>query len=231
MKAKRRHELHQNALDAELHKIIGFFKRYGTWIGWGALIVALVVLVVVYLARQREHRDLQLRQDLNAAMSESPDITPEDRLARLQALAAQTDSKPIAAEALVALGDTYARQALSAEAGAERTSYLDRAAEAYSRLVAEFGEEPVFVAKAHIGLAKLAETRRDFQAARAEYNAVLAIPAVQGLPAVAVARQSLGQLSSLEQPVPMATTLPTQPAEDADEDVPAEQQGSATTQP
>jgi len=227
MKAKRRHELHQNALDAELHKIINFFKRYGTWIGWGALIVALVVLIVVYLAGQREQRDFQLRQDLNAALSENPDVTPEDRLARLDALAAQTDSKPIAVEALMAMGDTCAGEASLAEAGTKRDSYIDRASEAYSRVVAEFAEEPVFVAKAHVGLAKLAETRRDFQTARAEYNAALAIPAVQGLPVQTVARQSLGQLSSLERPVPMATTLPTQPAED----VPAEPQGPAAKQP
>ncbi len=52
MKAKRRHELKQNTLDAELGKFVGFIKKRGNLIAWGALIVAFIVLVSVYFYRK-----------------------------------------------------------------------------------------------------------------------------------------------------------------------------------
>ena len=39
MKSKRRHELKQNVLDAELGQIITFLKKRGTYLAWGVLLI------------------------------------------------------------------------------------------------------------------------------------------------------------------------------------------------
>ena len=69
MKSKRRHELQQNVLDAELAKGVTFFKSHLTHIGWVLVIGALIVMVVVYNRSQRQQRAIELRNRYDLMMT------------------------------------------------------------------------------------------------------------------------------------------------------------------
>ena len=56
MKAKRRHELQHNVLDAELGKTIDFLKVHGPKVLWGAIIVLAVVMGIYWLIASRSRK-------------------------------------------------------------------------------------------------------------------------------------------------------------------------------
>ena len=196
-------------LDAELGRIVGFFKRHGTRISWAILIAALVALVAVYVSRRMRRRHFDLRQDF-AVLVLQPDtnIDPQERVSRLEALAKQDDDKHVGAMAQVALGDTYAGRAIFAQGGADRKSLTDNAADCYRQVITRFPGELLAVAKVRIGLARLAENRGDFEAAKAEYEAVRQMPELQGQPVLLAAARGLREAKALTQPVRMVASLP-----------------------
>ena len=204
MKSKRRHELKQNVLDLELARGMSFLKKRGGQLLWAVAIAALVVLAAVYVYRSHrdKHAALQAEYSTLKAAAADPGTKADELLDRFRLLAEQDDNKRIAALACVDMGDIHAGQADQAE----------QAAKWYQAAIQRFAGQALAAAKARIGLAKLAEQRRDFDAARAEYQAVLKMPQLHDQPVAACARQGLAEIENLHGEVRMATTLPSQPA-------------------
>lgn len=239
MKSERRHELQQNALDQKLSSIVEFLKQRANIIGWAVLILALIVFVVVFAvnkhaAKQTEYQRAydELAQDVNRS--------PEERIAGLKDLANQDSNKLVAALANLTLGNEYVSRAIAntdPAADAARKENLDDAARSYKRVIADFPQQRAAVAQAHMGLARIAETQRNFDTAASEYD-LAAKAAPVGSPMVKVIDDAKQNLDNLKQPVRMATTssapaasMPapaTQPAPAASKPAPAR---AATTQP
>jgi len=213
MKAKRRHELHENVLGAELTQVIDFFRRRGALIAWGLLIAALIVLVVFYARDKSRKKAFERRSQLDKALMDA-NLTPTERIGILKDLSAKNDL--IAARATLALGDMFARRMAVTGPDADPAAWRtlgDQAAAYYRDAIARFGEMKVQVAKAHLGLAVLAENRRDFEAARSEYEIVANDEGLAGQPVAELAREGLAGLKLLaEGEVRMATTAPAEPA-------------------
>ncbi len=218
MKAKRRHELHENVLGVELAQAVDFLKKRGTLIAWGALIVALVVFVGFYAYKKSREARAEVQFKFDTAMTDLR-LKPDERVRILADLSRQDDDEQIAALATAELGAEYARRMAFAGVAtnpAEWRRLGDQAAGYYRLVLSNFAEQELAVAKAHLGLGRLAENRGDLEAARAEYQAVLNAIKLAGRPVVQQAATSLVQLRLLAQPAPMATTAPaaasTQPA-------------------
>ena len=210
MKARRRHELQQNVLSAELGKLAEFFRKHGTYVVWGAAIAAFVLLVATYTISKSRERRRSIHARYNRAMTDQT-IKLEDRLKDLEALSEQDTDTDIAALACVAVGDHSAARLATANAlttDADRKRLLDQAEAYYRKAIARFADRPVIVGRAHMGLAFMAENRRDFDAAEAEYRAVLAMPDLQGGSLADAAARGLETLDDLRTPVVMATTAP-----------------------
>ncbi len=214
MKAKRRHELQQNVLASEIGKTVEFFRKWGTYIAWGLLVVALVILVVLYARSKTRQRaeQLQAKYDRLVTKQFNPSANLDDLLAGFRGLADQGDNRRIAADSCVYAGAVCARQGAVGELTSPALlleSPLQQAAEYYRRAISEFPDQSQAVAKAHFGLGKLAESRGDVGAARAEYQVILGMKALAGYPIVTQAEAAIEDLEALAEPVRMATTAPT----------------------
>ena len=219
MKARRRHELQKNVLGKELGKAAELFREYGTHIVWGGVALALSLLVVMYFiskGRQRQ-RDVQARYQEAMFQTRYDQILTDqtskfdEALKDLKALADQDTNRDIAAKACLAVGDVSAGRLVKARSSTpaiDRKSYRDQAEAYYHKAIAGFGDRPVIVGRAHLGLAHLAESRRDFDAAEAEYQLVLAAPALQDGPVADAAAKGMKDLNELRSPALMATTAP-----------------------
>ena len=217
MKSKRRHELQRNVLNAELGRIVTFVKRRGTHLAGGLLLVAVVIFVIVGLARGRRGDDEQRQTQFHQALEMgSQDMLDEERrIGVYKSLAEQTSDLKLASLAAVAVGDTYAtmlavgRTQMSDTEVSERA---DQAAEWYNKTIAEFADHPIAVAKAHFGLAKLAENRGDLDAAREEYEIIGEMEALlSGQPVQLFALAGANGIDSLVESVRMASTAPADP--------------------
>lgn len=207
MKSQRRHELKQNVLDSELGKIADFFRRRGNTIAWIAMIVLLGGLVgwYVYIQHQKKANQVQQMYAHALAMERDP-RGAEEALQRFKELADQDQVKYVAADSCVRAGDLYALSVLTArDAGAARSA-AENAAVYYRKAISDFPKEYLAVAKAHYGLGKLAETNRDFVAARKEYQEVLNVKQSSGYPVAQQAEAALASLEYLATPAPLATT-------------------------
>jgi len=216
MKARRRHELKENVLAAELGKTVEFFRKWGTYIAWGALIAALIVLVVVYSRSKSRQRisSLWARYDRVVRQQFNPRVNLDDMLRGLKSLVEQNSEPWIAANACVYTGITYARQASGAWGGSEALlleSPRDEAKKYYQRAIEQYSRFPQVVAKAHFGLGKLAEDAGELEQARAHYQAILEMDGLEGHPIRLWAKAALDGLEDLAEPVKMASTAPAQP--------------------
>jgi hypothetical protein len=211
MKAKRRHELQENVLAIELGKIAEFLKKRGNHLATGALVIALVLLGIVYISKRTSSKAAQLQARWDRALS--GEVKDEQRTQLLTELAEQTDHERIAALASVELGDEYARRRLAAKQPSERSALLERASAWYMRVLANFPQQELAIAKARYGIAKLAETERNFERAAEEYRRIRGLSGMTGHPVAQLAEIGLRRLKMLQEPVRMATTAPaTQPS-------------------
>ena len=213
MKSRRRRDLKQNVLDAELGKVVDFFRRRGTYVAWGVLGLALIALIIWYVHRRNQGRlsAIQTEYDNVVRLQNVPDSEARV-LSGLQRVVEQ-GKKWMAADACVRMGDILARRSLRVEAPSQREELMEKAARYYRKAINEFPDQFLAQAKAHFGLGKLAETRGDFTAAGDRYQAVAEIPKAAGYPIAGFAMDSLNRLPKVKVPVPMATTMPsTQPA-------------------
>lgn len=216
MKSERRHELQENTLGLEIQKTVEFFKAKGNYIAGAVLVAVLIVMVVVYVRGKAEDRAAELQMQYESRNSAG--MTPQAQVELLESLSAQRDDKGVAALATVDLGDLFARRMLAAGPTADPAQWKelgDKSEGYYRTAIASFGDERLAAAKAHLGLARLLESRRDFEAARAEYETVKAMTDLEGQPVVFQALRGLAQLDELSAPVQMATTAPAVKAEEA----------------
>lgn len=212
MKSQRRHELQQNVLDSELGQIISFLKRRGTYITWGLLVVAVIVLLVVYV-RNKQRKRHQETVTQYEQLKVGRNVKPDQRLAALKKLADKGDDPRIAALANLAQADEYARRYVLGGAklsGRQQRDYARKADLLYRKVIHLKGM-PWAVARGHLGFGKLSETRREFVAARSSYQAILAMGDEAGQ-MKDVAEKCLEDLPRLAGRVSMATTRPAPPA-------------------
>lgn len=218
MKAERRHELQENELGHELQSLLTFFKNHGNKIGWVLLVIALIGLVWSFVGRRSQEKAADLQASFDKAIYD-PSLTPEQQIDMLNALVVQGQDRQKAAAACLKMGEIYATRLLQTSRDADPTAWDKLAEEAsnrYQKVLNEFGKETVMVAQARIGLAKIAENRRDFATARQQYETVAKDAALAGFPVQMLAEAYLQSLAELETPVPMATTAPA-----VEEDAPA----------
>ena len=207
MKAKRRHELQHNVLDSELGQLLGFFKRRGNQIAWGVLIVVAIVFAGVYLYRQSKAKTMQMQSQYSQYLQSSAPV--DERIEGFKTLAAQDSDKRIAAMSCVQVGCLSAEKMLTGTlTDAERQKLADQAGEYYRRVVDSFPRQKLAVAQARLGLAKLAEGRGEFAAAKEQYLAVETMGDLTGQPVLQEAKASLEQLDSLKAPIRMSTSVP-----------------------
>jgi len=207
MKAKRRHELQENVLAGELAKLVEFLKKRGSHLATGALVIALVIFAYFIIKGRGETARFELQHQWGQAMTGQ--AKPQERTRILTTLAEQTDNPRIASLATVELGYDAATRALVAKTDSERTALAENAAKWYRKTITEFPTQTLALAKAHLGMGKLYESKRQLQEAAEEYRQAKASPEMVGQPVVILAQNSLNRLSMLTSPVRMATTMPT----------------------
>lgn len=213
MKSQRRHELQHNVLDAELARGVDFLRRRRTPLVWGVILVAAALLIVTYAVRSAQAKERSLQATYDRLVT-SYTVTGQEFLDGMKSLADCSD-KRIAAMATVQVGNYYAAQ-FSVVGGViadpRQRDLADQAAAYFRRALADFPNERLSLAEAHVGLARLAEGAGDFAAATQEYQTVTAMTDVAGTPAAAKAAEGLQRLESIKTPVPMATTRAAEPA-------------------
>ena len=212
MKSERRHELHYNELGQQLSSLLAWVKKYSNYLAWGALLAAVVVLVVVYMNRAGEKKMLERQNDFDHAVT-SPD--PDVRLNGLVKIADGEGDKFLTAQATQLVAEEYSSRIISGQGRAskdELKKFNDQATLYYQRLIDNFKEYPAMVAQGHFGLGKLAENRGDFDAAGAEFLAAKK-SSPPDYPILLSADEAIKEVATLRQPVKFATTAPaTQPA-------------------
>ena len=206
MKARRRHQLQENVLAIELGKIAEFLRRRGSYLATGLLIAAVIVLVIVYFWRQSQTKQLWAIVEWDRVKAGR--VAPDQLVGVLTNLAEQSDNDRIAALAGVELGYEYARRLLHAQHTSERLALLEKAQAWYSLTIQKFPRQKLAVAKAHLGLGKLAETARQWNVAAEHYRRVTMMSDLAGQPVVQLAEAGLRQLNALKEPVRMATSAP-----------------------
>jgi tetratricopeptide (TPR) repeat protein len=212
MKSERRHELHYNELGQYLTNLLAWVKKYANYLAWGALLVAVVVLVVVYMNRSAETKFSERQNDFEHAVAAAD---PDVRLNGLLKIAQGEGDKFLTAQATQLVAIEYSNRIISGQGKAskdELKKFSDQATQNYQRLIDSFKEYPAMVAQGHFGLGKLAENRGDFETAGAEFLAAKK-SSPQDYPILLSADESIKELATLRQPVKFATTAPaTQPA-------------------
>jgi len=220
MKSKRRHELQQNVLDAELGQIISFLKKRGTYLAWGVLIIAMIVLVYAYVQRRKRSNLQEVRAEYDRVRTNQK-ITPEARLNQMKAFVDEgpDGSDPKAAgdqrttaRAMLDVANEYASRFANSGSNVtpqQRRTFGGLADRYYRRAINEFKTVPWAFARANLAYGKLAESRREFGAAESSYQFILKMgDDAAGLVAEAEYRmENLNRLRK-ETPVKMATTLP-----------------------
>jgi hypothetical protein len=205
MKSERRHELKESALANELVKLGQFLKKRGNLIAWGVLIAAVIALLIVWYLKSEAGKDERIRGEFSQALMRDD----EPSLQTLMALSEQTREKRVAAEAALAVAERLQRMAVLGEKipAEVRQQQMQRAGEFYAKALRTGGQYSTVAAKAHMGLARIAEMNRDFDAAATEYQAAYDV-AIAGEPVKAQAKAALDRLPQLREPVRMASTAP-----------------------
>lgn len=183
MKAKRRHKLQHNVLDAELAKTIQFFKKHGWTIVWIVLAVVAVWTMVSLWRSSRSSKRSEIETefaDVHARLSADygiPNEKPEVLLSRLEKLIDQTTVPRVSALSCADAGMICAIQAhvasQSLKAGRasgaaksvlrarqkEYDKHVRRARDYFAKARDALPDQRLAVAKAHFGLGVLAETK------------------------------------------------------------------------
>ncbi len=210
MKSDRRHELHQNMLAQGLSVIGQWTKKYANYLAGALLVVAIIVLAYTWYSRsssQQRQDTITDFQKLHAKLGQSND---DATLKLLSELGMQTTDVQVAARANLDVGNAYALRIVRTTdlSDSERNTFIQEAGKHYQRLD-QYAQFPQLQAQAHIGLARLAETQRNFDLALQEY-AKAARLAPKGTYEFTAAQQGPDEVKQLrgEAPVQFATTAP-----------------------
>lgn len=240
MKAERRHELQQNTLARFIDNVPLYFRFHLNKILTGLLVILVIVFLIRYrmssAQQSRQAADASLRaareyiDQLAVRTFVTQDVATQRRSFAGQAGSAieavlrdtdEQDDAQVRAEAMVARGDlNWTLANLPALPGATTqpalelpvnpSEALDRAAQAYREVIQRYPSQTISAVTAMFGLAAIAENRGNWDAARAEYQAILQKPDVsQAFKTTAAFR--LEMLERIRQPL-FTGTLTTQPA-------------------
>jgi len=209
MKARRRHELKENALKHAFNQARDFVKRNGTRISWGVLIVALIVAVVLFAINRQRRRAYELQNSYDALMAKSE--RDADWVAQMKSLADQDGDERLAAWASLAVGDEYRR--IMAVGGVTELPPAEAANSYYERALSLQPDSALVFGRGRYGLAKLAEATGDFDDAARRYEVVISGERLVGYPVVALAEMAKKDLNAIREPVAMvARRTTTRPA-------------------
>ena len=207
MKTERRHELKHNSLDTELVKILDYLKKNAKGISLAVMTVIAAITIGWVVIRNQAANVSVPRRDFDQ-IKRLDTFTADGRstaLGGFEELAAQTGNTRVAAMACVEAGDLCVRQQVS---GDFVSGALDKAQKYYQRVIDEFSDTPEAAGRAHLGLARLAEGKGDFAAAREHYQQVVSLGDKTSPLAVNLATKALGTLPNIEKPIRLATTRP-----------------------
>jgi len=180
MKAKRRHELQHNTLDAELEKTVKFFRKHG-WTIISCILAACVVWIGVtwwQSGKAADRAKIENRFDeayvhvrsggtsekADAVLAELDDLIDQDTVPRVSVLARLAAGDMCASLArqaggkLGAAGLAGAAASEIGELGKTFNAKVDRARRYYNGALEAGSDEQILVARAHLGLATLVET-------------------------------------------------------------------------
>lgn len=239
MKAQRRHELKQNTLALGLQSFPDFWRIYGGKILLGLVAILAIVLFIKFRNQAAHDAQEQSGEAYAAAVQaisslqnppRDPKLASEQRRAvqdqaeRAIGQVLETSSEDaLKAEALVARGDlnwTLARLPDVGGASTQSTTrpaqsndeLLDNARKAYEAALGVPGAKSLSVTTAHLGLAAIAEQRKQWDEAKKHYEAVKNDSRVSRA-FKAEAEADLANLAKIQGPVLIgkAATLPAFP--------------------
>jgi tetratricopeptide (TPR) repeat protein len=212
MKSERRHELQENILSHGLAQTVDFCRRNANALSWGALGVAVLVLLAALWYRYSSGQNEKLQYEFSTlVLMPQQEMKPEERLDKLKDLAKRDSNEQRLAAVTYEIGREYAFRALVAPE-IDRKALSDQASSYFTQVIQKYAKENLLVAKAHLGLAKLAETQGDFNTAQAQYQAVLNMASVSDYPVAVLAKEAREAMEQFRQPIVFATTAPsTQP--------------------
>lgn len=209
MKSQRRHELQHNTLDAELHRMVSFFKTHGTKVAWGILLIAAVILAIVGYRRYSERNLIDIQNRYNQVLFALSQPGGEDQqiLQELHDLAGQDTVEWVAVDAALRIGTIYAEKAIQADSDDQQTEYRQEAIRQFERVIEAFADSPVAVGRAKVALARLHE-QEDPDKAQEYYQSVESNEALNGYPVQLVARQSLMAFRQGRESIHLARNVP-----------------------
>lgn len=203
MDSQERHDMKQNDLQEFLVNFREWWSKYGTIL----MLVILVALGGFVLARWYAGREARA---LEAAYSELDIARGSGNPFALQEVAVRYEDVPgVAGMARLEAADLIVREVLGLlprQTDApplteeEKKDQLEQAAQLYLRVI-ELDQSPLQVLNARLGLATVAETRGDFDAAREQYDRIQQ-QAGETWPALAHrAEQRMGDLGRIATPI------------------------------
>ena len=239
MKTKRRHELRENTLARVITKTPSFWQDSGGKFLIGAIVLLAIVLLVRYRISSGRVATAQAGDNLAMARNLIDDLeasgqyaVPPAQLAahRKQAFGEAanfieeagrlSDDPGVGAESLVAKGDlNWTMANLASLPGAatqpslqvtrDPADLINAAADAYKQVLEKYADNKQAVIAARFGLAAIAENRGDWDAAKTQYQQIIATPGITQA-YLEQARERLAKLPTLAQPVLLAapTTAP-----------------------
>jgi tetratricopeptide (TPR) repeat protein len=197
MRSEERHELEKNTLDEELGKLVAFLRERGTQLATVLLVIAVTVLVVVFFVRRSRANRAAVVNQYSQVTWAGGQMSQEQRVEQLKALAGQDTVEIVAAESMFLLGGHYADMMFRAETPARRDELARQATAEYERILNLYPDRRLLVAKAHLGIGNIAQSLGEMDKARSHYNAVAAMEGLQGQPVLTLAQMYLAGLEQL----------------------------------
>lgn len=171
MKSERRHELMENTLAKEIGQMKSFFARYGNWV-IGLLAAILFIVAIVAIMRNKSASELARQRAQFEQLMGQVREQPEMALQGLGELANSAKDENTAAQAALAVADTYAGRLLTAT-GPEGEDSSRKAEEFYRLAIARDKTSQAYAARGHLGLGVLAENAGKWDQAKIQYEQVL----------------------------------------------------------
>jgi predicted negative regulator of RcsB-dependent stress response len=204
MEPQHRHELHENDLQHFLTHFGEWWNQHGNRILTGILIVLVLLTGWIWYRKSQVGRHEQAWQDLAVAN------TPE----RLRTLAQDSSEPSVRVLAGLRAGDAWLTESLSPdpEKAAKAPAALSQARQCYADVADNAAAALPMRLNARLGLASVAEAKKDWPEARKQYTQVTAEAGAGYATLAARAQARLNVLDGLASPVVFAATAPaTQP--------------------
>jgi len=177
MKPEEPQEEQEKDLPGWAYKIPFFLSKYGTHL----LFAVAIVLLAYNLKVWYENRQATQLNNAWSELADSGSSQASDPPARLNDLISRYDIKPVQAFAYVALGDFYADTILVGNPpegvrGVKVTREVaqQEAQTAYNKVISDYADQPLAVARARLGLGKIYEDLGQWDKAREIYQAIAA---------------------------------------------------------